>query len=115
MLLRALAIPVTFETSLYESKSGERGIFNRAAAQRKVIAEGIREVGDFGTNPCSEIVLLPQGLCNLTSVVARADDRYSDLERKIRIASILGTVQATLTYFPYVRPIWKENTEKNPA
>ena len=98
--------------SLELSGSGERGIFNRAAAQRKVIAEGIREVGDFGTNPCSEIVLNPQQLCNLTSVVARADDRYSDLERKIRIASILGTVQATLTYFPYVRPIWKENTEK---
>jgi len=98
--------------SLELSESGERGIFNRAAAQRKVLNEGIRSIGDFGTNPCSEIVLVPQGLCNLTSVVARSDDCFSDLERKIRIASILGTVQATLTYFPYVRPIWKENTEK---
>ena len=98
--------------SLELSGSGERGIFNRDAAQRKVMAEGIRSVGDFGTNPCSEIVLVPQQLCNLTSVVARADDRYVDLEHKIRIASILGTVQATLTHFPYVRPIWAENTKK---
>lgn len=98
--------------SLELSGSGERGIFNRAAAQRKVLDEGIRKLGDFGTNPCSEIVLNSAQLCNLSSVIARADDTFEDLERKIRIGAILGTIQATLTHFPYVRPIWTENTRK---
>ena len=99
--------------SLEASGSGERGIFNRQAVKRKCILEGVREPADFGTNPCSEINLLPGGqFCNLTSVVARASDTYNTLQAKIRIAAIMGTIQASLTYFPYLRPIWKENTEK---
>ena len=98
--------------SLIASKSGERGIFNRAAVQDKVAREGIRQVADFGTNPCSEITLLSGQFCNLTSVVARSNDTYANMDRKVRLASILGTIQATLTDFPYLRPKWKENTEK---
>ena len=97
--------------SLVASGSGERGIFNRAAVISKVQREGRREVSDFGTNPCSEITLKSAQFCNLTSVVARADDTVGSLARKVRIASILGTIQATLTKFPYLRPIWQENTE----
>jgi len=98
--------------SLIASKSGERGIFNRAAVQDKVAREGIRQVADFGTNPCSEITLLSGQFCNLTSVVARSNDTWANMDRKVRLASILGTIQATLTDFPYLRPKWKENTEK---
>ena len=99
--------------SLEASQSGERGIFNRQAVKDKCLREGIREPADFGTNPCSEINLLPTGqFCNLTSVIARSGDTYRVLKKKIRIASILGTIQASLTDFPYLRPIWKENTEK---
>ena len=98
--------------SLIASKSGERGIFNRAAVQDKVAREGIRQVADFGTNPCSEITLLSGQFCNLTSVVARSNDTHANMARKVRLASILGTIQATLTDFPYLRPKWKENTEK---
>ena len=97
--------------SLVASGSGERGIFNRAAVISKVQREGRREVSDFGTNPCSEITLKSAQFCNLTSVVARANDTVGSLARKVRIASILGTIQATLTKFPYLRPIWQENTE----
>lgn len=97
--------------SLVASGSGERGIFNRAAVISKVQREGRREVSDFGTNPCSEITLKSAQFCNLTSVVARADDTAGSLARKVRIASILGTIQATLTKFPYLRPVWQENTE----
>jgi ribonucleoside-diphosphate reductase alpha chain len=99
-------------TSLEASGSGERGIFNRAAVINKVIKDGKREVADFGTNPCSEITLLSGQMCNLTSVVARADDTFSSMMRKVRLATILGTIQATLTQFPYLRPKWRENTEK---
>ena len=88
--------------SLEASGSGERGIFNRAAVINKVIKDGKREVADFGTNPCSEITLLSGQMCNLTSVVARADDTFSSMMRKVRIATILGTIQATLTQFPYL-------------
>lgn len=98
--------------SLIASKSGERGIFNRAAVQDKVAREGIRQVSDFGTNPCSEITLLSGQFCNLTSVVARSDDTFATMNSKVRLASILGTIQATLTDFPYLRPKWRENTEK---
>ena len=97
--------------SLVASGSGERGIFNRAAVISKVEREGRREVSDFGTNPCSEITLKSAQFCNLTSVVARANDTAGSLARKVRIASILGTIQATLTKFPYLRPVWQENTE----
>lgn len=97
--------------SLVASGSGERGIFNRAAVISKVQREGRREVSDFGTNPCSEITLKSAQFCNLTSVVARANDTVGSLARKVRIASILGTIQATLTKFPYLRPVWQENTE----
>ena len=98
--------------SLAKSGSGERGIFNRQAAMTHAENSGRYPDPDFGTNPCSEIVLKPAQFCNLTEVVVRATDGPADLERKIRLAAILGTIQATLTSFPYLRPIWKENTEK---
>lgn len=100
-------------TSLYESKSGERGIFNREAAVKQALRNGRRNGNfDFGTNPCSEIILRPYQFCNLTEVVIRSSDDYDRLSRKVRLASILGTFQSTLTYFPYLREIWKKNTEE---
>jgi ribonucleoside-diphosphate reductase alpha chain len=99
--------------SLYESKSGERGIFNREAAKKQAAKNGRREYEhNFGTNPCSEIILRPHQFCNLTEVVVRADDGPHDLQRKVRIATILGTFQATLTDFKYLRKVWKQNTEE---
>ena len=99
--------------SLYKSKSGERGIFNREAAEKLVKKIGRRKVGyDWGTNPCSEIVLRPYQFCNLTEIVVRAGDTLESLMRKARIASILGTFQSTLTTFPYLRKIWRDNTEE---
>ena len=100
-------------SSLYESKSGERGIFNRQSAQMKAKSSARRnwEV-DFGTNPCSEIILRPNQFCNLTEVVCRVDDNTKELERKIRIATILGTIQATMTDFGYLRKRWQNNTEE---
>ena len=129
--------------SLAKSGSGERGIFNRQAAQRHASRIGRDSCNEFGTNPCAEIVLrgwkiastmeeaeaasylhrrhigLGEGIpntggqfCNLSEVVVRSTDSPADLERKIKLAAILGTIQATLTSFPYLRPIWKENTEK---
>lgn len=100
-------------TSLYESKSGERGIFNREAANN-LIPERRKELGytDWGTNPCSEIVLRNNGLCNLTEVVVRAEDTKDTLMNKMRLATILGTIQASFTEFKYVRPIWKKNAEE---
>ena len=99
--------------ALYESHSGERGIFNRVASQKQAAKYGKRNADhDFGTNPCSEIILRPYQFCNLTEVVVRSDDTPSTLKKKVRVASILGTIQSTLTYFPYLRKIWQKNTEE---
>jgi len=99
--------------SLYQSKSGERGIFNREAAIKQAGKNGRRDTEyAFGTNPCSEIILRPHQFCNLTEVVVRADDSLDDLKRKVRLATILGTFQATLTDFKYLRKVWRQNTEE---
>ena len=99
--------------SLVESKSGERGIFSRPASKKQALKNGRRNADfEFGTNPCSEIILRPYQFCNLTEVVVRAEDTLEDLQRKVRIATILGTIQATLTHFPYLRDIWRTNTEE---
>lgn len=100
-------------SSLYESKSGERGIFNRQASEKQAAKNGRRETGhEWGTNPCSEIILRPYQFCNLSEVVVRAEDTEEDLARKVRVAAILGTFQSTLTNFPYLRKIWQKNTEE---
>ena len=100
-------------TALVESKSGERGIFNRQASQKQAAKNGRREfMVDFGTNPCSEIILRPYQFCNLTEVVVRATDNLDDLIRKVELATILGTIQSTYTNFPYLRKKWKDNTEE---
>ena len=99
--------------SLYESKSGERGIFNRKSAQVQAAKNGRREVEhDFGCNPCSEIILRPYQFCNLSEVVVRASDTQQTLTEKVRLATILGTFQSTLTDFKYLRNVWKKNTEE---
>ena len=99
--------------ALMESKSGERGIFNRKASKQQAGKSGRRDTGYlFGTNPCSEIILRPNQFCNLTEVVIRATDDLESLKRKVRVASILGTFQSTLTNFPYLRKIWQKNTEE---
>ena len=99
--------------SLYESKSGERGIFNRASAQAKAASNGRRDGNiDFGTNPCCEIILRPYQFCNLSEVICRAEDNISTLKEKIRLATILGTFQSTLTDFGYLRKRWKDTTEE---
>ena len=99
--------------SLVESKSGERGLFSRDAADKHVARNGRRETGkDWGTNPCSEIILRPYQFCNLTEVVVRPTDTEKTLANKVRIASILGTIQSTFTDMPYLRPIWRKNTEE---
>ena len=99
--------------ALYDSKSGERGIFNREAADKQVARNGRRETGhQWGTNPCSEIILRPYQFCNLSEVVVRASDTLDDLLRKTRIATIVGTIQSTLTDFKYLRNVWKKNTEE---
>lgn len=100
-------------TSLYDSHSGERGIFSREASVKQAAKNGRRDPNyEFGTNPCSEIILRPYQFCNLTEVVVRADDTVDTLKKKVRIATILGTFQATLTHFPYLRKIWQKNTEE---
>ena len=100
-------------TSLYESKSGERGIFNRKAAKVKASENNRREIEhEFGCNPCSEIILRPYQFCNLTEVVARETDDIMSLKDKVRMATILGTFQSTLTDFKYLRKVWKSNTEE---
>jgi ribonucleoside-diphosphate reductase alpha chain len=100
-------------TALYESKSGERGIFNRKAAKVKASENGRRETDhEFGCNPCSEIILRPYQFCNLTEVVARETDDMLSLQEKVRMATILGTFQSTLTSFKYLRKVWKANTEE---
>tara|TARA_R110000851_G_scaffold9534_5_gene35458 strand:- start:5944 stop:7851 length:1908 start_codon:yes stop_codon:yes gene_type:complete len=99
--------------ALVESRSGERGIFNREAAKRQAAKNGRRDADqDFGTNPCSEIILLDSQFCNLTECVVRATDNIEDLEHKVKLATILGTIQSTYTHFPYLSKEWKDNTEK---
>lgn len=98
--------------ALYESHSGERGIFNRVASQKQAAKYGKRDADqDFGTNPCSEIILRPYQFCNLTEVVIRPDDTLDTLKHKVSVASILGTIQSTFTHFPYLRKMWRDNTE----
>jgi ribonucleoside-triphosphate reductase len=98
--------------ALYDSHSGERGIFNRVASQKQAAKYGKRDSDqDFGTNPCSEIILRPYQFCNLTEVVIRPEDTVDTLKQKVRVAAILGTIQATFTDFPYLRKIWQKNTE----
>jgi ribonucleoside-triphosphate reductase (thioredoxin) len=99
--------------ALVESGSGERGVFNRQASKVQAAKNGRRNPDyEFGTNPCSEIILRPYQFCNLTEVVVRATDSVEDLERKVRLATILGTVQSTYTKFPYLRKVWSRNTEE---
>lgn len=100
--------------SLYKSKSGERGIFNRDACRRTVSKLGDRRDSsyEFGTNPCSEIILRDREFCNLTEVVVRPDDTVESLRRKVRLAAILGTWQASLTHFPYLSSEWKKNCQE---
>jgi ribonucleoside-triphosphate reductase len=99
--------------ALVESKSGERGVFNRQASKVQAAKNGRRDPNyEFGTNPCSEIILRPNQFCNLTEVVVRATDTIEDLERKVRLATILGTIQSSMTKFPYLRKIWNKNTEE---
>tara|TARA_R100000231_G_scaffold61023_1_gene49754 strand:- start:134 stop:1303 length:1170 start_codon:yes stop_codon:yes gene_type:complete len=99
--------------ALYDSKSGERGMFNREAADKQVAQNGRRETGHmWGTNPCSEIILRPYQFCNLSEVMVRETDDLASLKRKVRIATILGTLQSTLTDFKYLRSVWKKNTEE---
>jgi len=99
--------------SLYDSKSGERGIYNVAAAQAQAAKFGRRSADiHYGTNPCSEIILRPYQFCNLSEVVLREKDTVEDVTNKVRLASILGTWQSTLTDFKYIRKIWKDNTEE---
>jgi ribonucleoside-diphosphate reductase alpha chain len=99
--------------SLYDSKSGERGIYNVAAAQKQAARWGRRSSEiHYGTNPCSEIILRPYQFCNLSEVVIRQNDTKEDIAKKVKLATILGTWQSTLTDFKYLRKIWKDNTEE---
>tara|TARA_E500000305_G_scaffold95268_1_gene84744 strand:- start:263 stop:2176 length:1914 start_codon:yes stop_codon:yes gene_type:complete len=99
--------------SLVESKSGERGIFNRKSAIKQAGKNGRRDTNhSFGCNPCSEIILRPYQFCNLTEVVVRSNDTLNTLKSKVEIATILGTYQATLTDFKYLRKIWQHNTKE---
>jgi ribonucleoside-diphosphate reductase alpha chain len=96
--------------ALHDSQSGERGLFSRYACQRIAGRNGRRDAShEFGTNPCSEIILRPYQFCNLTEIVVRSDDTMDSLSRKARIASILGTIQSTFTDFKYLRKIWADN------
>ena len=99
--------------ALYKSRSGERGMFSRAASQNAAAKYGRRDPKmDYGTNPCSEIILRPYQFCNLSEVVVRAEDTAADLARKARLATILGTLQSTLSDFRYINKRWKNNTEE---
>lgn len=99
--------------SLYESKSGERGLFNRKGAIKKIKQAGLRNPNhEFGTNPCGEIILRPNGLCNLSEGVIRPEDTIENVTNKIRLATIFGTIQSSFTNFRYLRPIWKRNAEE---
>jgi ribonucleoside-diphosphate reductase alpha chain len=99
-------------TSLYNSHSGERGMINRQALQAQAVKSGRDGKCEYGTNPCSEIILKPFEFCNLSTVVVRPNDTRASLKKKIEIATIIGTVQSTFTYFPYLRPEWKKNCEE---
>ena len=100
-------------SNIYESHSGERGIFNRYASELQAGKNQRRQVNkEWGTNPCSEIILRPYQFCNLSSVVVRSTDDMDRLRNKVRIATILGTFQSTMTNFPYLRKIWQTNTEE---
>ena len=100
-------------TALVESKSGERGVFNRQASQKQAAKNGRRNPDkDFGTNPCSEIILLNAQFCNLSECIIRATDNIDDIERKVKLATILGTIQSTYTKFPYLSKDWQRNTEE---
>ena len=111
-------------TALYNSKSGERGIFNRQSAIKQASRNERRKVAlienpvdpedfiQFGCNPCSEIILRPYQFCNLTEVVCREADHLDILKEKVRLSTILGTFQSTLTDFKYLRKVWKDNTEE---
>ena len=99
--------------ALVESGSGERGIFNREASKKQAGQNGRRDVNyEFGTNPCSEIILRPSQFCNLSEVVVRATDTLDTLSEKVRLATILGTIQSTYTKFPYLRKQWTDNTSE---
>ncbi len=99
--------------ALVESGSGERGIFNREASKKQAALNGRRDADyEFGTNPCSEIILRPMQFCNLTECVVRATDTLETLSDKVRLATILGTIQSTYTKFPYLRKKWADNTEE---
>lgn len=105
--------------SLYDSKSGERGIYNAQAAKKQIEKtnkesgfERRKPIDNFGTNPCSEIILRPREFCNLTEVVIREDDTLETLQEKVKIATILGTFQSTLTDFKYISKQWKKNCEE---
>ena len=99
--------------TMYDSKAGERGIFSRIAAQKIAERNGRRDSEqDFGTNPCSEIILRSNQFCNLSEIVVRQDDDLASLKRKCEVAAIIGTLQATLTDFRYLRNVWKRNTEE---
>ena len=99
--------------SLVKSKSGERGIFNRIAAQKQANKWGRRdETLSYGTNPCSEIILRDKQFCNLSEVVIRQDDTEETLTEKVRIATILGTIQSTLTNFKFLSSEWQHNTQE---
>ena len=99
--------------TMYDSKAGERGIFSRVAAKKIAARNGRRDADqDFGTNPCSEIILRSNEFCNLSEVVVRENDDLNSLKRKVRLATIIGTLQSTLTDFRYLRVRWKRNTEE---
>ena len=100
--------------ALYDSKSGERGIFNRESANKQAERNGRRRVEgqSFGTNPCSEIILRDREFCNLSEVVVRANDTEESLLEKVELATIVGTLQSTLVNFKYLSASWKKNCEE---
>jgi len=99
--------------ALVESKSGERGVFNRQACKDLAVRSGRRDPNhEFGTNPCSEISLRPQEFCNLSEVVVRSTDDVHSIINKVRVATIIGTIQSNYTKFPYLRKAWQNNCEE---
>ena len=99
--------------ALAESGTGERGMFYRGAAKNKALENGRRKAEyDFGTNPCSEIILRPYQFCNLSEVIVRGNDNLDTLKAKVHTATLIGTFQSTLTHFPYLRKVWQNNTEE---